>query len=338
MLCLSLLISVAVMPKIGAKLASAAEIFPILDTVSAESRRKAEFLPDEIKGEAALVSAEPQEEKAEEKSETKTKKEKAAGNIISQFFSPYNANTSYNNTYLNNQSGEKVNIKSLLQSGKTPKLDVNSSEPQVLIIHTHATENYMTHNKDYYTDSDLERTKKENESVVGVGAKLKEELEAAGISVIHDKTLHDSPSYSGAYSRSYETASKYLKKNKSIKVVLDIHRDAIAQGDDIVKPVTEVKGKKAAQVMICVGSETGSVSQFPNWRDNLAFGLKTQQALEVLYPGLARPLYLAYEREYNQSISSGAIIIEFGTNANTFSEAEYSAELVGKALGTVLKN
>lgn len=268
---------------------------------------------------------------------SKKSNEKKQGKVISQFFTPYNANTSYNNTYMNNQCGININIKEMLNKKLNLGVEVNSDEPQVLILHTHATENYLTEDRDYYTNSDLKRTKDEKFSVVGVGERLKKELEEKGITTIHDKTLHDNPSYSGSYTRSSATMEKYLKKYPSIKLVIDLHRDAIADGKNIIRPVVEIEEKEAAQVMICVGSETGIAENFSHWKENLHIGLKLQQTLEVLYPGLARPLYLAYERVYNQDVSPNAIIIEFGTNGNTFAQAEYSAIMVADAIATMLK-
>ena len=262
---------------------------------------------------------------------------KKVGKITKEFISPYSANTKYNNVYLNNQSGKSINIKNLLSSYK-PNVDIATDKPQVLIMHTHATENYTKSTDGYYRRDDLERTSNVKNNVIGVGNELERVLKEGGISVIHDKTLHDSPSYSGSYNRSYTTVENYLKKYPTIKVVLDIHRDAIGTTDNLVKPVTQIDGKAAAQVMICVGSNTGEVTYYPNWKKNLSFGLKLQQTLEVLYPGLARALFLAKERCYNQNLSNGSIIIEFGTNANNFSEAEYSAKLVGNALVTLFKN
>lgn len=275
--------------------------------------------------------------KEESSKSTDSKKSgKKIGKIYSQFFSPYTANTAYNNVYLNNQSGVKIDIKKMISTYISP-INAKSEKPQVLIYHTHASENYMTDNSDYYTASDLNRTSNQKKNVIGVGNKIEELLKKGGISVLHDKTLHDNPSYNGSYYRSAVTVEKYLKKYPSIKVVLDIHRDAIGDKDDLVKPVIKVNGKSAAQVMICVGSNTGSVDYYPNWKENLKFGLKLQQTIEVLYPGLARALFLAQDRCYNQNLSKGSLIIEFGTNANTFSEAEYSASLVSKALISVLK-
>ena len=260
---------------------------------------------------------------------------KKLGKIIPQFFSPYDtANLHSGKIYVNNRTGIKVDLKNL-RSGFNLKLQ-EISEPQVLIVHTHATENYASRDT-YYTKSDMARTGDESRNVIGLGNEVERVLQKAGIGVIHDKTLHDSPSYSGSYNRSYNTVEKYLKKHPTIKGVLDIHRDAIGEGDDLIKPVVEIKGKKAAQVMVCVGSNTGSVDYFPNWEKNLSFGLALQQNLETLYPGLARALYLAYDRCWNQNLSTGSIIIEFGTNGNTFAEAKHSATLVGNALVATLR-
>jgi hypothetical protein len=93
----------------------------------------------------------------EEVTVASTKKEKAEGKVLSQFFSPTSATDSFGSAYLNNRSGQSVDIKSLIESEKTA-LDFGSEKPQVLIVHTHATENYMLSDKDYYTASDLERT------------------------------------------------------------------------------------------------------------------------------------------------------------------------------------
>lgn len=40
---------------------------------------------------------------------------------------------------------------------------------------------------------------------------------------------------------------------------------------------------------------------------------------------------------YNQNLSPGSILLEFGTDANTLEEAVYSGELVGKCLVQTLK-
>ncbi len=257
------------------------------------------------------------------------------GKVISRYISPYNAGLSYNGVYMKNSTDLEVNIKELLESPLTFKISKVDS-PQVLIIHTHTTETFMTTETDYYTDAFSSRTRDSNKNMVSVGKIVAEILNGAGIKTLHDTTEHDYPNYTGSYSRAAETITGYLKKYPSIRVVLDLHRDAITSGDtDKVKLVTEIGGKKAAQVMLVMGSQSGSVTNFPNWKENLKLAVRLQQKIEQKYPSLARPLSLM-PKNYNESLTAGSLLIEFGTDANTVDEAHYSAELVGNALAELL--
>lgn len=256
------------------------------------------------------------------------------GKILSQYISPYNAGLSYNNVYLKNGTSHKIDIKSLLSSSLSFKLKKND-EPQVLIMHTHTTETFMEDDSEYYTDSFTSRSRDKTKNMVSVGEIVAEKLNAAGIKTLHDTTEHDYPQYSGSYTRAAQTINSYLKKYPSIKVVLDLHRDAVSSGEsDKVKLVTEINGKKAAQVMLVMGSQSEGESSFPNWKENLKLAVRLQQTLEVKYPTLARPISLTTGK-YNESLTKGSLLIEFGTDANSLAEVHYSAELVGDALASL---
>ena len=71
------------------------------------------------------------------------------------------------------------------------------------------------------------RTKDLNYSVVKVGDVLEKELKKYKFNVIHDKTKHDYPAYTGSYSRSLKTIKKILKKQEDTEIIFDIHRDAV---------------------------------------------------------------------------------------------------------------
>lgn len=257
------------------------------------------------------------------------------GKVISRYISPYNANLSYDGVYIKNSTELDINIKELLSSPLSFKID-KSDSPKVLIVHTHTTETYMTEEADYYTSAFSSRTRETGKNMVSVGKIVAEKLNAAGIKTLHDTTEHDYPNYTGSYSRAANTITGYLKKYPTIKVVLDLHRDAVSSGDsDKVKLVTEINGKKAAQVMLVMGSQSGSVTNFPNWKENLKLAVRLQQKIEEKYPTLARPLSLM-SKNYNESLSAGSLLIEFGTDVNTLAEAHYSAELVGEALAELL--
>ena len=172
---------------------------------------------------------------------------------------------------------------------------------------------------------------------MSVGDIVAEKLNAAGIKTLHDTTEHDYPKYTGSYTRAAKTINGYLKKYPSIKIVLDLHRDAASSGNDKVKLTTEIGGKRAAQVMIVMGSQSGTQNHFPNWKENLKLALRLQQTIESKYPTLARPLSLT-PNGYNECLTNGSLLIEFGTDANTVDEAHYSAELVGNSLADLLNN
>lgn len=210
-----------------------------------------------------------------------------------------------------------------------------NGEPMVLIMHTHATESYQPYAVDWYDRSDTCRTTDTERNVCKVGEEIAKQLELAGIGVLHDTTLHDYPSYNGAYGRSAVTVQEYLKRYPSIQVVLDVHRDAIQpETDTMVAPVATIDGRSCAQVMIISGCDDGSMNM-PNYLENLKLSAALVRNMEELYPGLSRPVLFDY-RKYNQDLTTGSILLEMGGHANTLEEAAYAGELVGKSLAKTL--
>lgn len=206
-----------------------------------------------------------------------------------------------------------------------------SSDPQILIMHTHETESYEPYQRDFYDSSFSSRTTDDSMNMAAVGNAITEKLEAAGIGVIHDITKHDYPSYNGSYDRSRETVAAILEEYPSIKVVLDIHRDAIERADGTrIAPAVEINGKSAAQLMIICGCDDGTMNM-PDHMKNYHFAAALQQQLEKDHPGLTRPVLFDY-RKYNQDMTSGSLLIEVGGHANSIDEAVYSGELIGESL------
>lgn len=263
--------------------------------------------------------------------------EAVMGSIVKKTLSPYSANLINDSVCINNQSGAGVDISSELSKSLGFTV-TKSDEPQILIYHTHTTESYMMSEDQYYTNADEPRTTDEAKNVVAVGKKIAEQLEAAGYAVVHDTTVHDYPGFTGSYTRSAETVQAALEKYPSIKIAIDVHRDSISSGEsDKVAPVVTVDGREAAQVMLVMGSETGSVTGYPNWRENLRLAMKLQYLFETNYPQFARSLLLR-STKYNQNLTTGSILIEMGSDANTLDQALYSGELVGKALVLLLNS
>ncbi|MGN0579150.1 MAG: stage II sporulation protein P, partial [Ruminiclostridium sp.] len=215
------------------------------------------------------------------------------------------------------------------------QIELNSSQPQVLIMHTHTTESYEPYEKDWFDSEYTSRSADPENGVVAVGQAIANELVAAGIGVIHDGTIHDDI-YTGAYARSLATTEEILREYPSIKVVLDIHRDAVEYEDGSrISAVTEIEGRKAAQVMIISAADEGTYG-VPDFLENLHFACQLQQSMESSYPTLTRPVLFQY-CQYNQQVSTGALLIEVGSHGNSIDQAVYSGELIGKSLARLLK-
>lgn len=211
-----------------------------------------------------------------------------------------------------------------------------NDEPLVLIFHTHTTESYLCVDDGVFYDSFETRSRDSMKNMVRIGDEICKVLEENSIGFIHDTAIYDE-SYNGAYSRSRVTVLEYLEKYPSIQIVLDVHRDAVYYSDTKrAKFVSEINGKKAAQIMIITGAEEGLVTDFPDWKENLTFALKLQKYAQDDYEGLMKPVYFC-QRKYNMDVVSYSLLLEVGTDANTLEEAVYSAHLLGESLSRLIK-
>lgn len=214
-------------------------------------------------------------------------------------------------------------------------LEISAEKPQVLIYHTHATESFEKYDSKFYDTRNTWRTISENENMIAVGKEIEKAIETWGVEVIHDTTLHDYPSYNGSYQRSAETIQKYLEEYPTIKILLDVHRDAVQRDTTLVKPVTTINGEKTAQLMIVTGCDSEGSLNIPNWKNNFQFGVRIQNEIEEKYPTLCRPLFLT-SGKYNQNLGTAAILLEIGSHGNTLEEAKNCGKMTGDAIGSYL--
>lgn len=236
--------------------------------------------------------------------------------------------------FLYNRTSQAVDMEALAQA----EIALGGGEmgPQILIVHTHATESYTKAGQDNYQESDPYRTTDDAHNVVRVGDEMAAAFAQAGLNVLHDRTLHDYPNYNGAYTRSRETVERYLAAYPSISVVLDVHRDAImGENDAIYKVVTDkAVAEDCAQVMLVVGTQEGGGSH-PNWRQNLAFAMALERRMNQDMPTLARPITLR-KSHYNQQLSVGSLLVEVGTHGNTLEEAVNAARAFAESAAPVI--
>ena len=261
------------------------------------------------------------------------------GDIVRLTYDRYSGNA-----FFDLENGGQVNNKTdipnetlMRESSYLPNFTVtDTDEPLVLIYHTHTTESFEPYVREHYDSSFNYRTTDNTKNVVMVGDAIQAELEAQGIGVIHAKTIHDYPSYNGSYGRSRETIMPILEKYPSIKVVLDIHRDAISAEGVAYQPFAEIDGKEASQIMIISGCDDGTLGM-PNYMENFHFACTLQQKLESDYAGLTRPILFDY-RHYNQDLTNGSLLIEVGSHGNTLQQSQYAGQLFGHSLGQLLNS
>ena len=206
--------------------------------------------------------------------------------------------------------------------------------PTVLILHTHTTESY-TKTGEPYAESAAFRTLDANFNMLSIGDRMAQVLSSHGIRVIHDRELHDYPSYNGSYNHARSAIEYYLARYPGIRLVLDLHRDASGDLTNQFRPVACVNGVDAAQLMMVVGTDYAGLSH-PNWQENLSLAAKLHTQLERIAPGITRPINLRSQR-FNQDLSPGALLIEVGAAGNTHPEALLAAEILANAIVQLAK-
>ena len=159
----------------------------------------------------------------------------------------------------------------------------------------------------------------------------------AGISVLHDRTLYDYPSYTGAYDRSLAAIQSYLTQYPSIRFVLDVHRDAVAdtEGRQYKVVSSAGEGETAAQLTLVVGSD-GSGLTHDRWMENLRLAVAVQNEVLAEYPTLMRPVLLRNSR-YNQHATTGSLLVEVGAAGNAPEEAALAGRLFAQQMVEVLQ-
>jgi len=240
----------------------------------------------------------------------------------------------FGRTYIRNSTEYELSIQDLQANFAA---ELTAEEPQILILHTHGSEAYTPPEDTELVWSGAYRTTDSRYNVVKVGDEMAEVFGEAGISVLHDRTLYDYPSYTDAYDRSLSAIESYLTQYPSIRFILDVHRDAVEGGQgNQYKVVSEIDGVgTAAQLTLVVGSD-GSGLNHPEWMENLRLAAAIQNEALAEYPTLMRPLLLR-ESRYNQHATTGSLLVEVGAAGNSPEEAALAGRLFAQQMVELLR-
>lgn len=211
------------------------------------------------------------------------------------------------------------------------KMPIKKGKKQILIYHTHGA-------SESFKDS---RAGNVEDSVVGVGDRLTEELEKRGYGVCHDRNRYDlidgKLDRSLAYNKSLEGIQKIREREKDIEVLIDLHRDSVGAGKHTY---TMINGNKTAIVMFFNGmsrNRSGPIRYLPNpnLQGNLAFSLQLKCKAMEYYDGFTKPIYLKGYR-YNLHLEKRSLLIELGNENNTVAEAKNAAAPLADTIHKVL--
>ena len=218
-----------------------------------------------------------------------------------------------------------INLEDLLYTDLT--IEKRNDAPQILIYHTHSNE--------AFSDS---VPGQEEDTIVGVGEHLSQILsEDYGYNVLHYKEEFDAVR-DEAYAKSLPAMEALLEEYPTIEVIIDLHRDAVSEGREMV---VDVGGKRTAKMMFFNGisrsKSTGEISYLhnDNLTENLAFSFQMQTLAGQYYPGLTRKVYIKQYR-YNMHLRGRTLLVELGDESNTVEEAKNACYPLAHVLDMVL--
>lgn len=226
-------------------------------------------------------------------------------------------------------SGQNLTIEKKDNSDTLSQTDYSQTkDPQILIYHTHSQEGYA----DSVAGDD-------STTVMGAGEELARILsEQYGYRVYHHMGKYDVKNRDYAYSQALPEMQRILEENPGIEVIIDLHRDGVS---DETRLVTELDGKKTAQVMLFNGlsrtKRIGEIEYLKNEyrQSNLAFSFQLQKTMTEYYPGLARKIYLKGYR-YNMHFRPRSLLIELGAQTNTREEVWNALPPLAHSIAMVL--
>ena len=222
---------------------------------------------------------------------------------------------------------DQLSVEKLL--GMDMTLPQEGDGPQILIYHTHSQEAFADS-----VPGDV------NTGIVGVGECLTKILtEQYGYRLLHNTGQYDVETRDNAYSRALPAVEQILAENPSIQVIIDLHRDEVAEE---TKLVTDIQGRPTARFMFFNGlsrtRKTGDIDYLANENQeaNLAFSFQMQLKAAEYYPGLTRRIYLKGYR-YNMHLRPRTLLVELGAQNNTVEEAINACDPLAHILDMVLK-
>lgn len=200
----------------------------------------------------------------------------------------------------------------------------NDENPLVYIYSTHESETY---------DSSLVEAYNIKYNVTIGNYILSDYLKDLGIpSYVEEESMADYLKENGLnYSYSYYASAHYIEKRTkeypSIKVIIDVHRDALPR----YASVASIDGKNYAKLLFVVAID------YDGYEKNVAFAEKLNSHLPTaITRGLSKGNGYHPIDYFNQNLKENSILLEIGGTENTIEEVANTMSVVAKAIFEML--
>lgn len=205
---------------------------------------------------------------------------------------------------------------------------IEVKEPLVYLYNTHQLEGYNFQNLASYNIKP---------NVQMASYILKEKLIDLGIpTIVETRDIGEilrmnSWAYKYSYKASKLLIEDTLSKNKSIKYIIDIHRDS----SSYEKTTLTQNGKSYARILLVVGKE------HKDYQENLALATKLMNLIKTENEGIFRSIMIKFgpgvNGIYNQDISKNALLIEMGGQYNKIEEINNTIPILAKCLWNLIR-
>lgn len=169
-----------------------------------------------------------------------------------------------------------------------------------------------------------------------LGKRMKETLEAKGIGAVHSQTDYSKAvpnfNYNFSYKYSKTTVKEALAVYRDLNYFIDIHRDSQRREGTTIT----IDGADYAKLYFIIGQGN------PNWKANEALAKRIHESIEKKFPGVSKGILTKGTKhgdgEYNQSLSSGSLLIEVGGVDNTLEESYRTIDLLAAAIAELIRD
>lgn len=181
---------------------------------------------------------------------------------------------------------------------------------------------YSTHPSEKYSDN--------KSTVVMASLYLQDKLNSLGIeTIVEERNVEEYkkenyiPNDTYGYKASRIFINDALNKYGSFGLIIDLHRDSVAEN---VSTTTEINGKKYAKVMFVMNKELVNIN-FANNINNI---------LTKKYSTISRGIYSKRSDYFNQDLHNKAVLIELGSTHNSYDEVKNTIEALAETIKELL--